>query len=170
MDPAMSNPTGRLVLRGVTAFDLMSSCPVSLHENATLREALTFFVDRNLSGAAVIDDSGRPVGVLSQSDILIHDREKIESQAVTEEEYGTPLSRSWWERFHLERRDATPVRDLMTPAVFCVRFDMPSCHVVAQMRDLNVHRLFVTDGSGVLVGVVTAMDVVRRLEAEEETG
>jgi len=169
VDAAMSNPTGRMILRGGTAFDLMSSSPVSLHENATLREALTFFVDRNLSGATVIDDAGRPVGVLSQSDILIHDREKIESQSVPEEEYGTPLPRSWWEQFHLERADATPVRDLMTPAVFCVRFDMSACKVVEQMRDLNVHRLFVTDGEGVLIGVVTAMDVVRRLE-EEETG
>ena len=166
MNATMSNPTGHLVLRGRTATDLMSPNPVSLHENATLREAIAFFVDRNLSGAAVIDDAGRPVGVLSQSDILIHNREKVETLPAPEEDYGTPLPRTWWEHFQLERGDSTLVRDLMTPAVFCVRIDTPACEVVEQMRDLNVHRLFVTDVGGVLVGVVTSMDVLRVLELE----
>ena len=166
MNATMSKPSGQVILRARTASDLMSMNPLSLHENSTLREALTFFVDRNLSGAAVIDEAGRPVGVLTQSDILIHDREQVETLCAPDEDYGTPLPRAWWDRFQLERADATPVRDLMTPAVFCVRTDTPAAKVVEQMRDLNVHRLFVTDGAGVLVGVVTAMDVIRVLEID----
>ena len=164
MNATMSKPSSHLVLRARTASEMMSINPLSLHENATLREALTFFVDRNVSGAAVIDEAGRPVGVLTQSDILIHDREQVETLSAPDEDYGTPLPRAWWDRFHLERADATPVRDLMTPAVFCVRTDTPASKVVEELRDLNVHRLFVTDGGGVLVGVVTAMDVIRVLE------
>lgn len=145
MNATESNPA-RLVLQGRTASDLMSPEPVSLHADATLAEALAFFVDRDVSGAAVLDDAGRPIGVVSHSDILIHHREKTPAPTPT-----TPQ---------------TPVREVMTPAVFCVRADSPACKVVEQMRELNVHRLFVTDAAGLLVGVVTAMDVLRMLEAE----
>jgi L-alanine-DL-glutamate epimerase-like enolase superfamily enzyme len=35
--------------------------------------------------------------------------------------------------------------------------------IVEEMRDLNVHRLFVVDENRVLVGVITALDVIRHL-------
>jgi CBS domain-containing protein len=168
MNATTRRPTGHLVLRGRTAADLMTSNPVSLHENATLREALAFLVDRNISGAAVIDDAGRPVGVLTQSDILVHDREEVDTLRAPEIDYGSPLPRSWWDNFQIERVDTTPVKELMTPAVFCVRDDALAVHVVAQMRDLNVHRLFVTVEDGLLIGVVTAMDVLRHAQVVED--
>jgi CBS domain-containing protein len=52
----------------------------------------------------------------------------------------------------------------MTPAVFCVHADTPSAKVVDKMLALNVRRLFVVDDEGVLVGVVSAFDVLRALD------
>jgi predicted transcriptional regulator len=161
---AMKTPTdGAVVLRGRTAEDLMSPNPVSLREDIPLREAIAFLVDRGISGAPVIDEAGRPVGVLTQSDILVHDREEAEHFAPPEAEFGAPLPPTWWDSFQIERVDTTPVRDVMTPAVFCVALDTPARKVIEQMRQLNVHRLFVTDEDGVMVGVITAMDIVRNL-------
>jgi CBS domain-containing protein len=51
----------------------------------------------------------------------------------------------------------------MTPAVFCVHTDTPAAKVVDKMLALNVRRLFVVDDDGVLVGVVSAFDVLRGL-------
>lgn len=155
---------GPIVLHATTAGDLMTPNPLSLREDATLREAVAFLVDRNISGAPVIDEAGRPVGVFSQTDVLIHDREEVEHIAA-EVEYGDPLPKSLWNSFQIERVDTTPVRDLMTPAVFCVSMDTPAWGVIDQMRELNVHRLFVVDQHGVLVGVITAMDIVRQLRS-----
>jgi CBS domain-containing protein len=160
-------PEGVVTLKAGTAGDLMTPNPLSLEQDATLKEAIAFLVDRNLSGAPVIDETGRPVGVLSQSDVLVHDREAVDYLPPPEVEYGTPLPRSWWERFQIERVDTTPVRDMMTPAIFCVGEDTPAWGVVEQMRELNVHRLFVVDEDGVLVGVITALDIIRRLSVPE---
>jgi len=134
-----------------------------MHEDVTVHEAVAFLVDRGISGAPVIDDAGRPIGVLSQTDLLIHDREEVQHVAPPEVDYGSPLPRSWWDKFQIERVDTTSVKDLMTPAVFCVTVDTPAWGVIEQMRELNVHRLFVVDSLGILVGVVTAMDIVRSL-------
>jgi CBS domain-containing protein len=163
MTAVKSPPVGAVVLQARTAAELMTPNPQSLREDVTLKEAIAFLVDRNISGAPVIDEAGRPVGVLTQSDVLVHDREESEHVAPPEAEFGTPLPRSWWEEFQIERVDTTPVRDLMTPAVFCVSLDTLAWTVIEQMRELNVHRLFVVDDDGVMVGVITAMDIVRQL-------
>jgi CBS domain-containing protein len=76
---------------------------------------------------------------------------------------GTPLHRHLREDFQLEHVDRTPVRDLMTPILFTVNLDTPASKVVEEMLLLKVHRLFVVDDNGVLVGVITALDILRHM-------
>lgn len=128
-----------------TASEVMTPNPVSLREEAGLREAIVFLADRGFGAAPVIDASGRPVGVVSQTDILIHDREAL-SQAGGK---GPALG--------------PRVRDIMTPVVFQVPRHATVRRVLTEMVELNVHRLFVVDESGALVGVLTALDLLRLL-------
>jgi CBS domain-containing protein len=151
-------------LRAATAGELMTPDPVSVRDTASVREAVAFLVDKGISGAPVIDEAGRPVGVLTQTDILIHDREEVEHLAPPEHESGAPLPRRYWDEFQVERVDGTRVADVMTPAVFAAALHAPATRVIEQMRELNVHRLFVVDAAGVLVGVITALDVLRHLD------
>jgi CBS domain-containing protein len=160
----------RLSLQADTAADLMTTNPVSVRENATLREALTLLIDRGYSAAPVVDRTGKPVGVLSRSDLLVHDRETVEHLSEAPEYYnkkelkapgGEPLGSG----FQVEKVDRTRVRDLMTPAIFCVAPDAPASRVINDLLGLNVHRLFVVDEMGVLVGVISATDVLRHLRA-----
>jgi CBS domain-containing protein len=127
-------------MRANTARELMTPDPVSIRDSATLTEALDLLITRGFRAAPVIDAAGHPVGVLSQTDILAHNREKREPSPTR------PL-----------------VRDLMTPAVFSVSPDAVAARVVEELLALSVHRLFVVDRDGVLIGVVTAQDVLRRL-------
>jgi CBS domain-containing protein len=168
MNLAMVLETPRLALQAETAADLMTNNPVSVDERATVREALALLIDRGYSAAPVIDRAGRPVGVLSRTDILVHDREEVEhlreapeyySRSELKDRTGEPLGRG----FQVEKVDRTRVRDLMTPAVFCVSPETPASKVVADLLSLNVHRLFVVDSQGVLVGVISAHDVLRHL-------
>jgi CBS domain-containing protein len=55
----------------------------------------------------------------------------------------------------------------MTPAVFSVPPETPVGKVVEEMLALKVHHLFVVDGDGVLVGVISALDVLRHLGLDE---
>jgi CBS domain-containing protein len=158
----------RLVLAADTAADLMTPNPVSISADATVHEATALLIDKGISAAPVIDRAGRPIGVLSRTDILVHDREKIEylkpapeyfHQADLTLDTGETLP----EGYQVENVDTVRVRDLMTPAVFSVTPDAPAARVVGDMLDLKVHRLFVVDRDGVLVGVVSALDVLRFL-------
>jgi CBS domain-containing protein len=151
-----------------TAADLMMPNPISVREDASLREAVALLTDKGFSGAPVIDQAGRPVGVLSRTDVLIHEREKVEYVAPEPEYYhrGELTSRSG-ERlasgFQVERVDTTLVRDVMTPVVFSVPPETPAEQVIEDMLELKVHRLFVVDRSGSLIGVISALDILRHL-------
>jgi CBS domain-containing protein len=147
----------------------MTPNPVSVREGATLREAIGLLIDRGYSAAPVIDEAGRPVGVLSRTDVLVHDREHVEHLTPMPEYYNraeliTDENEALGEGFQVERVDPTQVRDLMTPAVFSVGPETPAARVVSDMLSLKVHRLFVVDSNGVLVGVISALDVLRCLQ------
>ncbi len=62
--------------------------------------------------------------------------------------------------------DRCRVREVMTPAVFAVQAEASAASVVEQLVGLNVHRVFVVDNAGILVGVITPLDVLRHLRSK----
>ena len=99
---------------------------------------------KGFSAAPVIDEAGRPVGVLSYTDVLVHQGESTSAKA-----------------------EKPPVRvaDVMTPAVFSVTTTTPAAKVVEELVGLNVHQVYVMDEKHTVIGVVTALDVLKRLRA-----
>jgi len=159
--------TPTLKLHAATAAELMVANPISLRADANVHEALALLTDKGFSAAPVIDDAGRPIGVLSRSDLLVHDREKGDYLAPSpayfyEQELHTRQGKPK-PGFQVENVDTTTVRDLMTPAVFAVAPSTPAAKVVGDMIGLHVHRLFVVDEDGALIGVISTMDVLKRL-------
>jgi CBS domain-containing protein len=116
----------------------------------------------------VIDNAGRPVGVLSRADIVVHHRHKAEYVPPVPDYYqktdlATPSGEPLPSGFQAESAVQTRVRDIMTPVVFSVSAEAPARRVVGDMVGLKVHRLFVVDQGGVLIGVISALDVLRHL-------
>jgi CBS domain-containing protein len=158
-----------LRLHAVIADDVMSHNPVSLGEDLTVHEAVVFLTERRISAAPVINEAGRPVGVISEADILRHDREHAEhlywlpQKEVDREltlESGEHLSGN---SFEVEVPDVTRVKDIMNPIIYAVRQSTPIFEVVNQLVKRRIHRLFVVDDGGSLVGVITTLDLLGRL-------
>lgn len=160
---------GPLTLSAATAADLMTPNPVSISQNATVKEAAAFLANRGFSAAPVIDEAGRPVGVVSRTDVALHHRKELERLPTVPEYYekpdlatrsGEPLPAG----LQVESAVQTQVRDIMTPVVYSISSEAPARRVVGDMLGLKVHRIFVVDSGGVLVGVISALDVLRRLD------
>jgi len=60
---AHRNPLSQL-----TAGDLMTADVIALHESTPVRDAVRLLFEKQISGAPVVDDAGRCVGVVSRSD------------------------------------------------------------------------------------------------------
>ena len=54
----------------------------------------------------------------------------------------------------------------MSPVVIQVSTDEPALSVVAKLLALKVHRLFVADAAGTLLGVISTFDVLRSLHRQ----
>lgn len=149
----------------MTAQDIMTTNPHSIRQSATIEEAISFLIDKGFRAAPVIDDSGRPVGVISQSDIVVHDRENVAKGGKSHDFFRSedPLVGALDKP---AKPGAVCVRDLMTPVIFQVPPDASYFRIVEEMVALNVHRLFVVSDDGVLVGVVTALDLLRHMYHE----
>ena len=147
------------------AKDLMSPNPVSIRRDATVREAVNLLTDRGFGATPVIDEAGRPVGVVSRTDILIHEREYVHHASprgeTDWEQFPEP---TWPEGFSIEVTDPTTVAEIMTPAIFTVPLEAPAREVVKRMLELKVHHLFVVDPDLALVGVISPLDVLRHLQ------
>src|SRR5947209_19858969 len=121
----------------------------------TIREAAAFLTAFDISAAPVVDPLGRPVGVLSRTDIVRHDCEKVEGvQELEEGSVWAGLVSEGGEKlpagFHVATEDETPVGDLMTPLIYTVCLDTPADQVIDIMLLRDVHRLFVVDDAGAL--------------------
>jgi CBS domain-containing protein len=150
-----------LTLKAATAAELMTENPVSIRADALVSDAVKLLAAKGISAAPVIDETGRPVGVVSQSDIVTHEGAK---QAVPHHFYAESAPGSSAARQgRSPQADSARVRDIMTPAIFSVVPHAPARKVVEEMVALRVHRLFVVDPSGVLVGIISAFDILRRL-------
>jgi CBS domain-containing protein len=168
----------QMVLGARTAADLMTPNPVSIRHSATIAEAAAFLTVRGISAAPVIDEAGRPLGVVSRSDILkqsqsvVHHAESaehhqwVERAALSDDRAGDGAADRATDR---EVR-LLPVFRIMTPAVFCVAPETPAAKVVEKMLVLEVRRLFVVDDNGILIGVISPADVLRKLRRWEPGG
>lgn len=125
-----------LYLDANTAADLMTPNPVCISENAAIMDAAAVLSNREFSALAVVNDAGRPIGVLSRTDIV-----RRESRPA----------------------GSTDVREIMTATVVSVRPDDQAWEVIAKMTAFKLHRLFVVDKTGKLVGVISSFDIIRKL-------
>ena len=149
--PSLRTPP-RLVLRAQVARDVMSSELVSLEADATLFEAIELFVDRGIRAAPVIDAAGRPIGVLARVDILAYER------AFRSRFDDNPVAETF-----MRGLDRVRVADIMSPVVYTISPETPIEEVLEEMRQLKVHHLFVQDSQGVVLGSVSALDIIDQI-------
>ena len=158
-----------LRLHAVLAEDVMTPNPVSVREELTVHEAVVFLTERRISAAPVINEAGRPVGVVSEADVLRHDREHADHlywlpQKLVDRELTLGSGEHLDDRsFEVEVPDVTRVKDIMNPVVYAVRRQTHIYEVVSQLVNRRIHRLFVVDEDGSLVGVITTLDLLSRL-------
>ncbi len=145
----------------VAVRDVMSREVVCVFADLGIDTLEELLLDRDLSGVPVIDAERRLIGYVAMTDIVRehHDRASDEEAPAEHLAWG----------FHTESPPRT-VADVMTR----VAFELPeSCSIVTAieiMTSRHLHRVPVVSEDGVLVGIVTAGDVLRFLAGDNRPG
>lgn len=141
-----------------TAIDVMTPNPKSIDQGATVRETAEVLQENGIHIAPVIDAAGRPIGVVSRTDLLDYwgrRRDRLAAMAAGELESDSSQASAGLPG------DELTVREIMTPVVFSVPINAPIAKIIPKMLALEVRCLFVTDEGGVLVGVISVFDLLR---------
>lgn len=143
----------------LTVKDLMTAGVLTISATATLAEASRLLGERQVSGAPVVDEDGRPIGVISRTD-LVQGWERAAAarrRAFYQAAAGEPVSLPG------ENVDAElggrPVSEVMMPVVFGVQQGDSLRKAAALMSAEGIHRLIVLDGQSI-VGLLSASDFV----------
>ncbi len=141
--------------------DVMNPGVVCTRPDMSLREVERLFTDRRITGAPVVDEDGRPVGVVSQHDLVASQADPPSAgdsgRFYTDVETYRDIARAPIDPSELL------VSRVMTPEVVSVDRETPIAEAARLMRDRRVHRLLVTR-KGVLVGIVTSIDLLAALD------
>jgi CBS domain-containing protein len=159
------------VVTEINVSSIMQRDVLSVGEDWSLDGLAGFLTDRQISGAPVISETGKLVGVVSLTDIVRHKsmpESQEQEQHHTHEYYLHSLelqvAQEETTTYHVEEETTTRVRDIMTPMVFQVHENASIEEAADTMVKGRIHRLFITGDQG-LVGVVTALDMMKVLSS-----
>lgn len=145
--------------------DIMTTQVVTLSGNDTVKDAtITFAVD-NVSGAPVIDEDYRLIGIITENDILsliIKYDKKLNLEDPTLHMLAVPMDGEVTDE-NLKRVSKeiseTRVADIMSKTVLTTSPDSKIMDVLTAMINMDVNRVPVLE-KGVLVGIVSRGDII----------
>jgi CBS domain-containing protein len=121
---------------------------VTISPDKTIREALAVLVKNNVGALVVVDEIKKPVGILSERDI-------VRLAAKTEALFGTPIG------------------EVMTTNVITALPQDELRAVANIMTEKRIRHLPIVDNQGILIGIISIGDVVKaernRFEGEADT-
>ena len=129
-------------MKNSNAAEFMTRVPLKLSPTTDIVDAMHALLKRRTPEAPVVDDSGKLVGMLSETDCL-----KVLCAEAFE---GTPEGR---------------VADYMSRAVDAISPGTNICDIVSRFQDNSYRRIPVEDENGHIVGQVSRRDILLAFEA-----
>ncbi|MDJ0808510.1 MAG: CBS domain-containing protein [Desulfobacterales bacterium] len=149
-----------------TAADIMTTNVISVNPETEILRAVQLLLENRINGLPVIDDQGRLVGIVCQSDLIVQQkRVRVPSLFTLLDGYISLSSARHFER-EVEKIAASQVRQAMTPNPASIAPETPVEEVATLMVEKNYHTLpVVSDGR--LVGIVGKEDMLRTIMQEK---
>lgn len=135
-----------------TVDSVMTKDLVTAHESTRFKQLVALLTEHKVSGIPIVDHNGRPVGIVSEADLL------------AKQEYAGGSARKpllgRMRRAHWNKAAGLAAVELMTtPAVTIL--DTASVSAAARvLAEKKVRRLCVVNLSGSLVGVISRRDII----------
>jgi CBS-domain-containing membrane protein len=142
--------------------DIMTTEIITVSPETEIVQATKLLLENRINGLPVLDESGRLVGILCQSDLIAQQRKLPIPSFFTLLDGLIPLTSEKQIDKQVRKIAAVTVAEAMTPDPVTVQPDTNIEEVAALMVDRNFHTIPVVD-EGELVGIVGKEDILRTL-------
>lgn len=149
-----------------TVAAIMTRSTYCVRPDVGIQTLATLLLEQRVSGLPVVDGEGRPLGVVTKTDLLRHLHEHPDGVGERDRPAGgdardEALLAEIGAGVHAVHVDGTTVADIMMPLVFAIGQDVPIVQAAALMAGEGIHRVPVLDAAGTVCGVLSALDIVR---------
>jgi CBS domain-containing protein len=141
-----------LTLPRLSVSDIMTRNVLCVRPDLSLDAVTELFVESGLKAAPVVDDTGKLLGIVSESEVLID----VYARAGTDEREDAYLED---EQLRLVSATRT-VADVMVPFAFTLPENAPITRAAAVMAFEGIYRLTVVSEDGNVVGILSAGDIL----------
>ena len=146
----------------ITAKDIMTREVITISPDTEIAQAAKLLLTNRINGVPVINDAGKLVGILCQSDLIIQQKNIPIPSLFTLLDGFISLTSSKKLDKEVEKIAATKVADAMTANPITVNSDTGIADVATLMVEKSYHTLPVVD-AGNLVGILGKEDVLKTL-------
>jgi CBS domain-containing protein len=145
--------------------EVMDAEPVAVRPDADVETLIRTLREHDLQGVPVVDEDGRCVGIVTESDLVIPDEEGDLHLPHYVNLFGGTVFLESLGHFEerLRKAFASTAGDMMTPNPTTVSPDTNVHEAARIIAESGHNRLPVVDEDGRLVGVVTRVDVLEAL-------
>lgn len=141
--------------------DIMSSPAVTIHRDSTLFEAAKEMLSKRVGCLPVVDDEGRLVGIVSESDFIAQSHNIPFSRDQVPQLFGKWLEGEDISRIYDEAR-TMKVEEIMTKQVVSVAEGTPLQELIDKMIKYGFYRFPVVE-EDTPVGIVSKRDFLKLL-------
>jgi CBS domain-containing protein len=142
--------------------DLLTVTPIT-----PLSEAIRLLVDRQISGLPVVDEAGKLVGVISESDLMWREKGLDRPPYIMFLDSVIYLQNPAQHDRDLHKVLGQTVGEVMTAGAISITADATLPAAARIMHDKKIHRLPVVDADNRPIGIITQGDIVRAIAADE---
>ncbi len=151
-----------------TVADVMSHDPIVVRAETPLNEAIQILAERRISGLPVVDDVGKLLGIISETDLM------WQETGVTPPAYIMFLDSviylknpATYER-DLHKALGQTVGEVMSKNPITISPDKTLREAATIMHDRSVHRVPVLDRTDQVIGILTRGDIIRAMAASQD--
>ncbi|AZQ70169.1 CBS domain-containing protein [Streptomyces luteoverticillatus] len=145
------------MLQHRTVGDLMTRSVVRVQRGTLFTEIVHVLQEHDITAVPVVDAEDRPVGVVSEADLLAKASRRPDPHDGPGARANAPGAGNGTGAKH----EATTAEGLMTSPAVCARPDWSVVEAARTMEEHRVKRLPVVDDAGRLVGLVSRGDLLR---------
>lgn len=145
----------------LTASDLMSENLLLIPQEMTLKAAAHWLETNGVSGAPVVDDEGRCIGVISASNFM-------QWAGRRDSWCDAPVISQPWQIVEASQAPTEIVRRYMTADPVMAAPATSIAEVARKMIDAHIHRVIVVDPQGHPIGIVASTDILAAVAAHSD--
>ncbi|MFM6039123.1 MAG: CBS domain-containing protein, partial [Sphaerospermopsis kisseleviana] len=149
-----------------TVAEVMTHNPIMVNPQTPLKEAIQILAEKRISGLPVINDAGKLVGIISETDLMWQETGVTPPAYIMFLDSVIYLQNPGAYERDLHKALGQTVGEVMSKNPLTITPDKSLKEAAKIIQEHKVHRLPVLDSTSKVIGILTRGDIIRAMSAE----